>query len=341
MKILVIQTAFLGDAILTLPLIQKLHSKFPNSKISVLSIPASKEIFDVSEFVNETIVYDKRRKDKSLKSFINLIKKIRNEKFDQIYSPHRSLRSSLVVAFSSCKETFGFNTASMGFVYKYKIEYKKDIHEVARNLNLGGFDISRDNWKIFPDIKIHPRTEEKIDKEIKNNLKNEFIILALGSVWATKKYPIGYFSEIAKYFISEGYGIALIGGIDDVIESESLSNDLGNNAVSFAGKLSLIESIALIKGSRVLICNDSAPTHLGMATSTPVVTMYCSTIKDFGFFPYAENSLVISYDDLDCKPCGIHGRNKCPLIHFNCGYKLIPQFVIDKINTSILNKKLN
>mgnify|MGYP000875000078 FL=1 len=363
MKILIIQTAFLGDAILTLPLIQKLYSKYPESKISVIAIPASKEIFTVSQYVQNTIVYDKKGKDKSLKSFIRILLKIRKEKFDKIYSPHRSFRSSLIVASSGCKETFGFNTSSMGFVYKYLVEYKKDIHEVARNLFLGGFDISGNNWKIFPDIKISEEISKKIDDKIKNNFKNEIITIAIGSVWATKKYPIDYFSEIAKYFISIGYEVALIGGKEDANESESLCNSLGGSIVSFVGKLSLIESIALIGASKLLICNDSAPTHLGMATSssislsllteqaipkhlgsvksTPVVTLYCSTVKEFGFYPYADNSLILSYDKLDCKPCGIHGRTKCPLGHFNCGYKLTPQFVIDMINTHILNKKLN
>ncbi|KUO60829.1 hypothetical protein APF79_04945 [bacterium BRH_c32] len=363
MKILVIQTAFLGDAILTLPLIQKLHSKYPESKISVIAIPASKEIFNASEYVHNTIVYDKKGKDKSLKSFFRLLIKIRKEKFDKIYSPHRSFRSSLIVALSGTKETFGFNTSSMSVIYKNIVEYKKEIHEVARNLFLGGFDISGDNWKIFPDIKISPETNKKIENEIKRNFRNEFITIAIGSVWATKKYPIEYFSELAKYFISIGYEVALIGGKEDVNESETLSNSLGTNIVSFAGKLSLIESITLINRSKLLICNDSAPTHLGMATfkrpplipltepvitkhlglatSTPVITLYCSTLKEFGFYPYADNNLILSYDNLDCKPCGIHGRTKCPLNHFNCGYKLTPQFVIDMINTNILNKKLN
>lgn len=384
MKILVIQTAFLGDAILTLPLIQKLYSKYQGSKISVIAIPASKEIFNASEFVHSTIVYDKKGIDKSLKSFFRLLLKIRKEKFDIIYSPHRSFRSSLIVAFSGVKETFGFNTSSMSFVYKHLIEYKKEIHEVARNLSLGAFDITGDNWKIFPVIKIPPETDKKIESEIKRNFKNEFITIAIGSVWATKKYPIEYFSEIAKYFISIGYDIALIGGKEDSNESETLSNSIGGSIVSFAGKLSLIESIALIKASKLLICNDSAPTHLGMATyiqepvtylrdpeniispgmaesseqplsplieqvitspsiatNTPVVTLYCSTVKEFGFYPYSDNSLILSYDNLDCKPCGIHGRTKCPLDHFNCGYKLTPQFVIDMINTHVLNKKLN
>lgn len=341
MKILVIQTAFLGDAILTLPLIQMLNSRFPESKISVIAIPASKEIFNVSHYVHNTIVYDKKGKDKSLKSYFRLLIRIRKEKFDKIYSSHRSFRSSLIVALSGTKETFGFNTSSMSVVYKNIVEYKKDIHEVARNLFLGGCDISGDNWKIFPDLKINEETSKKIENKIKNNFKNEFITIAIGSVWATKKYPINYFFEIAKYYISIGYGIALIGGKEDANESESLCNSLGGSVVSFAGKLSLIESIALIGASKLLICNDSAPTHLGMATSIPVVTLYCSTVKEFGFYPYADNSLILSYDKLDCKPCGIHGRTKCPLGHFNCGYKLTPQFVIDMINTHILNKKLN
>ena len=101
---------------------------------------------------------------------------------------------------------------------------------------------------------------------------------------------------------------------------------------SYAGKLNTIESISLIKACSLLICNDSAPTHMGMAAGTPTLTIYCSTVRDFGFYPYNENSDYISFDDLKCKPCGIHGHNKCPENTFDCGLKLLPDLVIEKIN---------
>ena len=77
-------------------------------------------------------------------------------------------------------------------------------------------------------------------------------------------------------------------------------------------------SIALLKHSKILISNDSAPTHLGVCADIPVLTLYCSTVPDFGFYPYNNRSRWLSYADLTCKPCGIHGYEACPLKHFQC-----------------------
>jgi heptosyltransferase-2 len=70
---------------------------------------------------------------------------------------------------------------------------------------------------------------------------------------------------------------------------------------------------------------------MGMCSDIPVLTLYCSTTSDFGFYPYNAKSSYLSYDDLFCKPCGIHGYDKCPVNTFDCGYLLKPEIVISKI----------
>ena len=104
-----------------------------------------------------------------------------------------------------------------------------------------------------------------------------------------------------------------------------------------AGDFSLIYTIELLKNTSLLICNDSAPTHLGMCADIPVLTIYCSTVPQFGFYPYNKKSDFISYDNLFCKPCGIHGFNKCPLDTFDCAKLLLPNLVIEKAEKLLAN----
>ena len=84
-----------------------------------------------------------------------------------------------------------------------------------------------------------------------------------------------------------------------------------------------------------LICNDSAPTHMGMCADISVLTLYCSTVPEFGFYPYNEKSTYLSLPDLECKPCGIHGHNECPIASFECGVKLSPDLVIKTLQELI------
>lgn len=334
-KILVIQTAFLGDAVLTLPMIQKLKELNPFSIISVLCIPSTKELIEHSPSVNEVIVYDKRGKQKSLSIFFRLSNFIRHERFTRIYSPHRSIRTSLIVLLSGCKLTYGFNNASWSFIYKFKIEYHNNKHEVARNLDLIGADTNNDNWKILPIIDIDSSLENNIESIIRNLTNKKVAAVAPGSVWKTKIYPRESYIEIIKFLIEKNYFIVLLGGKDDEPLCCGIEKEFADSVKSFAGKLSIIESVSLLKKCSVLISNDSAPTHLGMIANIPTLTIYCSTVPAFGFSPYNEKSNYISYDDLSCKPCGIHGRNQCPIQTFDCGYKLLPQAVftsLDKMN---------
>lgn len=81
----------------------------------------------------------------------------------------------------------------------------------------------------------------------------------------------------------------------------------------------------------MLILNDNAPVQLGMCADIPVLTIYCSIVKNLGFYPYNDKSPCISYDDLYCNPCGIHGHDQCPVKTFDCGNKLLLETVISEL----------
>ena len=333
-KILVIQTAFPGDAILTLPFIQELKRKRAEYSIDVLCIPQTVEIFSASPYVNSAIPFDKKGKQKSIIAFIRFIKQLRSNKYEIVYSPHRSLRSALISLNISAKETYGFENSSLKFAFKKTVKYDPTAHEVKRNLEFIGDDYSTDKWKIIPEIIVSAESKNKIQQFFSENKIDKFVTIAPGSVWETKKYPIEYFKQIIDYFLNNKYQIILVGGLSDKSLCEDLKKE---NVYITAGDFSFVETIELLKNSLLLICNDSAPTHLGMCADIPVLTIYCSTIPQFGFYPYNMKSDYISFDDLICKPCGIHGFSKCPLDTFDCAKLLSPNLVIEKAEKLLAN----
>ena len=335
-KVLIIQTAFLGDAILTLPLIQEASKKFPDSQIDVIAIPSTETIFASSPFVRKVFVLDKKGKQKSILSLIKFSLQIRKTKYSKIISPHRSFRTSLLILFAGAKDTTGFDIAALNLIYTNKIKYRKDRHEVWRNLRLLNEKEYFENWRILPEIEVGSEAKSKVKNLFNEINSSKIAAVAIGSVWNTKKYPAEYFAKIIKYLRSKSYKIILIGGNEDRRESEEISKKFDKGVKSFAGNLSIIESVEFLRQCDFLICNDSAPTHMGMAADIPVLTLYCSTVPDFGFYPYNEKSFYLSYDELDCKPCGIHGHNECPLGHFNCGKFLKPEKVIETLNEKFL-----
>jgi heptosyltransferase II len=329
-KILVIQTAFIGDAVLTLPMIQKLKELNPLSIIDVVSTPVSKEIFEASECVNKVFPLDKRNEHKSLKAVYSFGRKISKEGYTKLYSPHRSFRSSLIALFSNVRETYGFSNSSFKIVYKHLVEYDVKDHEVKRNLAMTGCNTSGDAWKILPQIKATEKQADRVKSFIEKHELKRFAVLAPESVWQTKMYPADYFKIIAEYFIKNKYKVMLTGGTKD---REKLKENFGSNfnVIIAAGEFSIVESIELLRHANILVSNDSAPTHFGVCADIPVLTLYCSTTPEIGFYPYNRKSKYLSINGLKCKPCGIHGKNECPLGTFECGKKLNPELVIKTI----------
>jgi heptosyltransferase-2 len=335
MKILVIQTAFPGDAILTIPMIQELKKKNEHFSIDVICIPSTKHIFDASPAVNATIAIDKKGAHKNILSFIKFIKKIRANGYNKIYSPHRSFRSAFIVWLMRVKDSVGFSNSSLPFIFNEVVNYSPNAHEVSRNLSLIGFEVDDNKWKILPELSVSDSSKEKVNDFLKKNDLSKFITIAPGSVWETKKYPANYYKQVIEYFIDDGYKIMLTGGADDKNFCDSLIEK--QNVINACGMFSFVETVELLKSTNLLICNDSAPTHLGMCADISVLTIYCSTVADFGFYPYNSKSDYLSYSELECKPCGIHGYRECPIGTFDCGKLLKPEILI-KTATSLIEK---
>lgn len=321
-KILVIQTAFIGDAVLTLPMIQKLKELFSLTQVDVVCIPATAEIFESSTYVDNVLIYDKHGKQKSLFQLRIFANNIKKRKYTRIYSPHRSFRTAMIVMLSGVKETYGFSNSSFKYVYRNLIEYHLNKHEVQRNLDLIGFRYSELNWKILPEIKV----DESVKKTAHSFLSlldgNKLAAVAPGAVWNTKIFPADYYCELIKFLRDKFYNIILIGSVSDEKLCSEIESKFEKGVISSAGKFSIAGTIEILKNCKLLITNDSAPTHFAMAANIPALTIYCSTIPDFGFYPYNEKSLNVSYNDLDCKPCGIHGHRSCPVKTFDCAHKL-------------------
>ncbi|MCL6495851.1 MAG: glycosyltransferase family 9 protein [Ignavibacterium sp.] len=336
-KILYIQTAFPGDAILSLPALEKLKELNSDSLIEVLCIPSTQEIFSVAPYVDNVLVIDKRGKHKSFLALINFAKELKNRKYDVIYSSHRSLRTSILVLLSEVEETYGFSNSAIKYVYKNIVKYNLNKHEVQRNFDLIGFKYDENSWKVQPKLNYSGDIIIKVANFLNKIDENKIIALAPGSIWATKRYPKEKWQKIANYFLNRHFNVILIGGKDDEELCESILQNSTGKVFNAAGKFSIVESIKLLSHCNLLISNDSAPTHFGMCAGIKVLTIYCSTIPQFGFFPYMFGSRFLSFDDLNCKPCGIHGYQECPLNHFKCANELHEDGVI-KVAEEMLNE---
>lgn len=329
MKILIIQTAFIGDVILTLPVAQVLKREKPDAIIDFLCIPSTSELLINNPFINEVIIYNKRKS--GVKGLFGIAKKIRNENYDVIISPHRSFRSSLIAFLSGCKNTISFDKSDMSSMYKQTVEYVTGIHEIQRNLKLLEPLGIIENKIIKPEL--FPSDDDKSDIDSllreKGIAEGRFVCIAPGSIWFTKRYPKEKYLKLIDTLSRKGIPVFIIGGKDDEELGEYLSGH--ENVFNMAGKLSLLESAELIKRAKLLVTNDSAPLHISNAVGTDVVAIFGATIPGFGFYPYGKNDVIFETKGLVCRPCSIHGGNKCPIGTFECMMKISEEDIAVKV----------
>lgn len=311
-KILIIQTAFIGDVILATALIESLHNKFSAASIDFCLRKGNEGILDQHPKVNQIFIWDK--KESKNKNLLGILKKIKKNNYDLVITPQRFFSAGLLTAFSGAKVKVGFkkNPLSIFFTKSFEHEIGNGTHEIERNHELISFieGIKPSKPKLFPPT------------EIPVELVSNYITISPSSVWFTKAFPVEQWIKLCDAL--PNHVVYIIGGPGDKDLAEKIISSSSNkNLISLCGKLSLLESAAVLKNSTMNYVNDSAPLHLCSATNAPVCAIFCSTTPKFGFTPTSDVSYIVEVEEkLPCKPCGLHGKRECPLKHFKCGFDI-------------------
>lgn len=330
-KFLIIQTAFTGDVILATSVVEKLHQFFPDAQIDFLLRKGNEGLLENHPFIHEVIVWDKQQN--KLQNLFKIISKVRKNKYDVVVNLHRFASSGLITALSGAKEKIGFDKNPFSFLFTKKIVHVishpsswraaggEAVHEIERNNDL--IKNLTDNIPAKP--KLYPTDSDF--KEISSFTShishlNSYICIAPASVWFTKQFPKEKWVELINK-LPDDLNVYLLGSSSDAILCEWIISNVSRlkSQISFnmAGKLSILQSAALMKGAKMNYVNDSAPLHIASAMNAPVTAVFCSTVPAFGFGPLSDQSKVVETKvELDCRPCGLHGFKTCPKGHFKC-----------------------
>ncbi|MBM2839343.1 MAG: lipopolysaccharide heptosyltransferase [Deltaproteobacteria bacterium] len=320
-NILVVQTAFPGDIVLTTPLFKALKKRFPESRLSVVTTPQGLELLRDIKEIDSLVSYDKRGREPHIFRFLRLINKLRKESFDLCISPHRSFRTALMVYGSGAGERIGYSDAALPAIYTRKVFRDNNLHEVERVLSIldplgiesGRLDkmpyleISSETWgrtkKIFDDAGISP---------------NDMVIgIAPGSVWGTKRWTTeGYASLIDRLIERYDARVILLGSPSERDAGDKIIALTRQRPVDLIGKTTLRGLVAVIDRCSLLIGNDSAPGHIASARMVPVVSIFGPTVPSFGYYPYGKDTVIVEKKEIPCRPCHHHGPDKCPEGHF-------------------------
>jgi heptosyltransferase-2 len=336
---LVVQTAFLGDMVLTTPLIERLAERGP---VDVVATPANATLLMNHPAVRDVIVYDKRGAHRGWSGLRVIAESIRTRASGSTrarrgaqvaYMAQGSLRSATLARLAGIPRVVGFDTSAGRWLYTERIRYDSAVHHSARLLmlaNLHGASEHVPRPSLYPGAADEHAVDSLLSAAgVDPAQAHELIVLAPGSVWATKRWP-GY-DKLASLLNAAHANtrVVVIGSSAD----KSLADDINSamrasgraDIIDATGRLSLLGSAALMRRALFVVTNDSAPLHLASAMNAPTVAIFGPTVPAFGFGPLADRRLVVQHETLPCRPCDAHGPRECPLGHWRCMRQVAPE----------------
>ena len=322
LKLLVIQTAFTGDVVLATTVLEKLHETYPSAQIDFLLRKGNEGLLQQHPFITNLLVWDKK-KNKN-KNLIKMALRVRNEGYTHVINLHRFATSGFITMMSGAPYKAGFDKNPFSFCYTKKVAHvisepysDKPVHEVERNQLL--IANITEGEAALP--KLYPT---KADYDVVKQYQGlPYICVAPSSVWFTKQFPVEKWVSLVAALPGQ-YPVYLLGAPSDTGLAENIRGQMPQGRVTnLCGKLSFLQSAALLQGAEMNYANDSAPLHFASAMDAPVTAVFCSTVPAFGFGPLRDDARVVEIKErLYCRPCGLHGHKACPEGHFRCAMEI-------------------
>nr|WP_321260485.1 lipopolysaccharide heptosyltransferase II [uncultured Pseudodesulfovibrio sp.] len=338
-KIGVWQTAFLGDAVLTLPMLRAIKDRFPDAELHFFVRTGFESIFAGQSEITAVHGFAKRGAQKSLNAAVRYGRAVGQQGFDLWISTHTSFRSALVSGATGIDRRIGYDRPWFNrFAYTETVDRKfNELDEIERLMELVkplGIDVSA------------PKAELVLSEEARGaasaywdttNFGRPVLGIHPGSTWPTKCWPVDYFSEITSRAVESGAHVLIFAGPgeEDVARQvEQGAKADSAHVTNLAGKLSLPELAAYLGKLDAYLSNDSGPMHLAWTQDVPLVAVFGPTVRSLGFFPRGDNSTVME-TELACRPCGLHGPKKCPEGHFKCMKLVTPDMVWETLRKKL------
>ncbi len=340
-RILIVRTDRIGDVILSTPVIKALRSAFPESYISMMVRPYTKDIVEGNPYLNEVIVYDKDKKEKSWLSSVKFAFMLRKKKFDLAVILHPINRVNIMTFIAGIPQRVGYNR-KFGFLLTKKILYAKHLgqrHELEYTLDVLR-TIGIEPKDKSPFVPIRAESEKYIDDLLQKNKVSTYdkiIAIHPGASCASRIWPQDKYAKLADCLIDK-YNAKIIiisdEGQKDITDKvlQNVRNSQG--VIDFTGKTSISQLTSFLRRARLLISNDSGPVHLATAVGTPVIAIFGRKepgVAPLRWKPVGQRDKFLQ-KDVGCRVCLAHNCKN----GFNCLKAIMVEDVLSCVD-EILN----
>lgn len=284
-NILIIKPSALGDIVQVLPALGALRRSFPQAQISWLLRPELAPLLKNNPGLTRIIPFDRKFLGKAwfhpgaFAALLSLFRRLRRSKFDAVFDFQGLFRTAFLAHISGCKNTFGLVNAKelSGFFYTHRIRQRPDsIHVVDHYMDViraaGASDLN-----VEFTLPRDPDADESLARILAsdNIASQDYAVLVPGSAHLDKCWPIDRFAALARKLSSE-HNLAIIatgtkaetGLVEKLLESADIP------ITNLADKTSIAQLIALLRGAKLVVSNDTGPGHIAAALGKPVVMIF-------------------------------------------------------------------
>ena len=338
-KYLVIQTAFLGDIVLTTPLLKVLVDDVGTKSVHLVTTSVGADVLvGFPKLATHVLVKNKSSFVRQWRSFKSLVQTLKIIDFDAVLLVHPSVRSTVlawcVAGFKNRRKVRAFAVLHRRWLAPFLgfqlipqlplasgLSYAQKVCELLPNQSHAMKNLIA-NKNYLPYL---PSPKLGVSESFK--LKKPYILICPFTAWGTKMWFADRWVEVIRELAGSFHDVTFVmvgpsGEREKVIAKtlmQRLSEEVTSRVQNLVGQTNLSELKGLFSKAALVLTNDSANTHLASAFNVPTVTIFGPTIPAFGFQPLSDRRRIIEpVIALDCRPCSAHGPQTCPKRHFRC-----------------------
>ncbi len=325
MKILLIRFSSAGDIILTSLFVRALRKRFPEAEIHYLSKREFLPLVEHSPYLDRAIAIEKGWGLRDLARLKSGLIAENSGDYDIVFDLHNSLRSRYVrTGLGREVAVIHKPTFRKWLLVKRKVNRLRPIVPIPElYLQVGepyGLRNDGEGLDLFTGGAYAPVVPLK---------GRPTVAMAPGARHATKRWLPENFAALGTMLAGEHNArIVLLGSPSERDLCTAVEQGIAGDVVNLAGRTTLLETAATMDTCDLIVANDSALTHVAAARKRPVVTIFGSTVQEFGFIPYGTRSAIVERQGLYCRPCTTIGRSSCPEGHFRCMREISVQEVL-------------
>lgn len=329
-SVLVVAPSWVGDALLSQPLLTRLKQRDPRSRIDILAPGWALPIFRRMPEVSETVESPFSHGELALRKRWRIARSLRANRYDRAFVLPNSFKSALVPMFAGIRERIGF----IG-------EMRHGLLTDARRLDERALPLMVERFAWLADAadaaltRPVPRPQLRVTEVERAQLRDRLGLAAAGRVACfcpgaeygpSKRWPVQYFGELAGKLVAEGFSVWLVGSAKERDIGDAISGS-NPNTVNLCGRTTLDDAVVLLSCADLVVSNDSGLMHVAAALDRPMIALYGSSSPSFTP-PLSDRAHVVKHE-VPCSPCF---QRVCPLKHFDCMIKLSPGRVLDEIH---------